>query len=36
MLFALMTDRVRLLDNLEAETTIDNAAAALGACRCGA
>jgi D-alanyl-D-alanine carboxypeptidase/D-alanyl-D-alanine-endopeptidase (penicillin-binding protein 4) len=36
MLFALMTDRVRLPDNLEAEVTIDNAAAALGACRCGA
>jgi D-alanyl-D-alanine carboxypeptidase/D-alanyl-D-alanine-endopeptidase (penicillin-binding protein 4) len=36
MLFALMTDRVKLLDNTEAEVTIDNAAAALGACRCGA
>ncbi len=36
MLFALMTDRVKLLDNLDAELTIDNAAAALGACRCGA
>lgn len=36
MLFALMTDRVRLLDNGVAEVTIDNAAAALGACRCGA
>jgi D-alanyl-D-alanine carboxypeptidase/D-alanyl-D-alanine-endopeptidase (penicillin-binding protein 4) len=36
MLFALMTDRVRLPDNSAAEVTIDNAAAALGACRCGA
>ncbi len=36
MLFALMTDRVRLPDNTKAELTIDNAAAALGACRCGA
>jgi D-alanyl-D-alanine carboxypeptidase/D-alanyl-D-alanine-endopeptidase (penicillin-binding protein 4) len=36
MLFALMTDRVRLPDNSAAELAIDNAAAALGACRCGA
>ncbi len=36
MLFALMTDRVRLPDNSAAETTIDNAAAALGTCRCAA
>jgi D-alanyl-D-alanine carboxypeptidase/D-alanyl-D-alanine-endopeptidase (penicillin-binding protein 4) len=36
MLFALMTDQVRLPDNTDAEVTIDNAAAALGACSCGA
>ena len=36
MLFALMTDRVRLPDNTKAEVAIDNAAAALGACRCAA
>ncbi len=35
MLFALMTDRVKLPDNTEAQAAVDDAAAALGACRCG-
>ncbi len=35
MVFALMSDRIRKPDTLDALETLDNAAAALGACRCG-
>lgn len=35
MLFALMADRVAKIDEDDARMSIDNAAAALGACRCG-
>ena len=34
MLFVLMADRVALLDDTDAEAALDQAAAALGACRC--
>ncbi len=36
MVFVLMADRVRLPKGLDARTVLDSAAAALGACRCGA
>lgn len=35
MVFVLMADRVRLPKSIDARTTLDSAAAALGACRCG-
>ncbi|GAB2771377.1 hypothetical protein GCM10027020_25600 [Nocardioides salsibiostraticola] len=35
MLFALMADRIAKVDETDARTSLDNAAAALGACRCG-
>ncbi len=35
MLFALMADRIVKVDEPDARTAMDNAAAALGACRCG-
>ena len=35
MVFSLMSDRIRKPDTLDALETLDNAAAALGACRCG-
>ncbi|MDO9497052.1 MAG: D-alanyl-D-alanine carboxypeptidase/D-alanyl-D-alanine-endopeptidase [Nocardioides sp.] len=36
MLFVLMSDRVAVADTLDARDALDSAAAALGACRCGA
>ncbi|MFA6298619.1 MAG: D-alanyl-D-alanine carboxypeptidase/D-alanyl-D-alanine-endopeptidase [Nocardioides sp.] len=36
MLFVLMSDRVALVDTLDARDALDSAAAALGACHCGA
>ena len=36
MLFVLMSDRVALADTLDARDALDDAAAALGACHCGA
>ncbi len=35
MVFVLMADRVRDADETLARTTLDSAAAALGACACG-
>ncbi len=35
MVFAMMADRVAKTDELDARVAMDNAAAALGACRCG-
>ncbi len=35
LVFVLMVDRVDLLDRADAQTALDSAAAALGACRCG-
>ena len=35
MVFALMSDRIRKPDTADALETLDNAAAALGGCRCG-
>lgn len=35
LVFVLMADRVKLEDTLDARDALDNAAAALGACRCG-
>jgi D-alanyl-D-alanine carboxypeptidase/D-alanyl-D-alanine-endopeptidase (penicillin-binding protein 4) len=34
MVFALVADRVKLRDTLEAQQTLDDLAAALGACHC--
>ena len=36
MVFVLMVDQVRLVNTTKAKVTLDSAAAALGACRCGA
>ncbi len=36
MLFALMADRIRKPDETKAQTALDDAAGALGACHCGA
>lgn len=36
MIFVLMSDRVAVEDTLDARDALDSAAAALGACRCGA
>ncbi len=35
LMFVLLADRVRLEDTLDARSTLDQMAAALGACHCG-